>query len=68
MRLKTRTPEQIDAVLAAVREAWLAVPKWRLGQLISNATAADPFYFRDDAMVDEMRKIAAVHGKRKPCE
>ena len=31
-----RDPERIDRVLAALREAWLAEPDWRLGQLLVN--------------------------------
>jgi hypothetical protein len=31
-----RDPARIDRILAQLREAWIQVPEWRLGQLILN--------------------------------
>lgn len=61
-----RTEQQIDETLAALREAWLAFPHLRLGQLISNAVpgVSDVFYVTDDAMTEALRRYTklAVEG------
>ena len=36
--LRPRDPARIDRMLAQLREIWIQVPDWRLGQLILNAT------------------------------
>lgn len=57
-----RDPAQIDRVLAAVREVWVAHPDSRLGQLLVNAVrASDPdsdlFSIEDTVLI---RKLAAL--------
>jgi hypothetical protein len=56
---------RIDLVLAAIREAWVKVPHWRLGQLIVNAVNVDKLrdacgevYCMEDASL--VKRIAAI--------
>lgn len=43
-----RDPARIDGVLAALKEAWLAHPDWRLGQLISNVGGRETLFALED--------------------
>lgn len=50
-----RSSAEMDAVLAAVKTAWLMHPEYRLCQLMSNAKGAGPqdlFYVEDEDIVD----------------
>ena len=47
-----RDPERIDRILNQLREVWVKVPDWRLGQLLVNAVnpkqpCPDVFYLED---------------------
>jgi hypothetical protein len=37
-------------------------PDWRLGQIIVNASTADPFYVEDDVMRDGLTALAAPYS------
>jgi hypothetical protein len=60
-----RDPARIDRILAQLREAWIQVPDWRLGQLILNslnsfeqrASCPELFAIEDDKLE---RLIAAT--------
>src|SRR6185437_16807731 len=66
-----RDPQRIERVLAVLRDVWLIVPNWRLGQIIVNASESPDnqpcshIFFLDDAemekllihMRDELRRI-----------
>lgn len=62
-----RDPNRIEPTLNAIREAWVKVPDWRLGQLIANAVRVhtggaldcDPFYVEDDDMVQAIGDLFA---------
>ena len=49
-----RDPARIDRVLAAIREAWLAQPDSRLGQLLVNTVPmieANLFFVEDETLL-----------------
>lgn len=46
-----RDKKRIPKILKKLQQAWLKVPDWRLGQLISNLRGTGPqdvFYVEDD--------------------
>lgn len=50
-----RDPQRIDRVLNTIREAWVKVPDWRLGQLLVNAVkpsvpCPEIFYIEDSKL------------------
>ena len=50
-----RDPARIDVILEQLREVWVKVPDWRLGQLIVNAVkSTEPcpqvFYLEDEEL------------------
>jgi hypothetical protein len=50
-----RDPERIDRILSLLREVWMKVPDWRLGQIVHNAVepkgrCPEIFYVEDDRM------------------
>ena len=57
-----RSPERIDAVLDAVKEAWKQVPDCRLGQLVVNISRSagydDPFFMEDDRLMEILGRTA----------
>ena len=62
-----RDPARIDGVLAQLRETWMKLPDWRLGQLIFNAinppgSCPGVFYTEDD---DLQKKLAALSARIK---
>ena len=58
-----RDPARIERILSQLREAWVQVPEWRLGQLIINAlnafeaTDSKHLYNLED---DKMEKLLAA--------
>jgi hypothetical protein len=62
-----RDPARIEAVLSAIKEAWVRHPDLRLGQLVVIATKPkDPcpevFYIEDEQLV---QGIAAFQAKKE---
>jgi hypothetical protein len=56
---RAHTPEQKRAIIERFYEAWLAVPNWRLPQLIYNATGGkDIFYVEDEPFMAEIEQIS----------
>lgn len=51
---RSRDPE---AVIAALRELLHLRPDWRVGQAISNACGADPFYYEDRTLASLLNAI-----------
>jgi hypothetical protein len=52
-----RDPARIEPMIAQLRALWLSKPDWRLGQIIVNASTADPFYVEDDEMRDGLADL-----------
>jgi len=58
-----RDPKRIDRVLATIREAWLKVPDWRLGQLLVNAVeptnpCPELFSIEDNEMANLVARLS----------
>jgi hypothetical protein len=71
----SRTPEDIDKVLQAVREVWVKCPDLRLGQLLECATRNDHiangkgpclFYLRDEHVIKALEKFDTVYIPKVP--
>ena len=56
--LQGRDPARIDRLLAQLREVWLQVPQWRLGQIIANVTnlgdKCPELYLIDDERLEKL--------------
>lgn len=55
-----RTFDDIDEILAALREAWLRNPEQRLGQLLVNVAnpkmpCPELFYLEDQALLERLK-------------
>lgn len=59
-----RDPNRIEPLLKAMKELWILVPDWRLGQLVSNLARAtnvnDPFFVEDDKMMEAISLMKAA--------
>lgn len=58
-----RAFDDIEDILAALREAWLRHPEQRLGQLLVNAAnpktpCAELFYLEDQVLLERLRSPA----------
>lgn len=58
-----------EALLAALREAWLRNPEQRLGQLLVNAAdprtpCAELFYLEDQVLLERLKATAAPSPAR----
>lgn len=52
-----RDPNRIDEILKEIRDLWVQVPDWRLGQLLVNISGTDHlFYFEDDKLLEQLMK------------
>ena len=63
-----RDPARIDRILKEVRELWLKVPDWRLGQLVCNVVSSGPdsresfsaiFYLEDERFEKLLASLSA---------
>jgi uncharacterized protein YihD (DUF1040 family) len=57
-----RDPKRIPKVIAVLQQAWERNPDLRLGQLISNATNAEDFFYYED---DRMTQLIETHYLRE---
>ena len=52
-----RDPNRIDEILKEIKDLWVQVPDWRLGQLLVNVSGTDHlFYFEDDKLLEQLTK------------
>lgn len=52
-----RDPNRIDEILKEIKDLWVQVPDWRLGQLLVNISGTDHlFYFEDDKLLEQLTK------------
>lgn len=52
-----RDPNRIDEILKEIKDLWVQVPDWRLGQLLVNISGTDHlFYFEDDKLLEQLMK------------
>jgi len=52
-----RNPERIPIIIKKLEQAWLKVPDWRLGQLVSNLMGVgiqDVFHQEDDKWEEDL--------------
>lgn len=57
-----RDPERIERMSALLKDIWVTVPNWRLGQLVCNLCReagrfGDPFFVEDEEIEKTMRSI-----------
>lgn len=52
-----RDPNRIDEILKEIKDLWVQVPDWRLGQLLVNISGTDHlFYVEDDKLLEQLTK------------
>ena len=52
-----RDPNRIDEILKEIKDLWVQVPDWRLGQLLVNISGTDHlFYVDDDKLLEQLTK------------
>lgn len=52
-----RDPSRIDEILKEIKDLWVQVPDWRLGQLLVNISGTDHlFYVEDDKLLEQLTK------------
>lgn len=52
-----RDPNRIDEILKEIKDLWVQVPDWRLGQLLVNISGTDHlFYVEDDKLLEQLKK------------
>ena len=69
--LQGRDPARIDRMLAHLRDLWVQVPQWRLGQVISNVTdlgdkCPDLYLIEDEQLEKRLRAHSAGLKKLPP--
>lgn len=71
--MKPRDPQRIERMLAVLREVWMQVPDWRLGQIIVNAAnppveepCSHVFFLEDREMEKLLAKLREVMGQAGP--
>ena len=59
----SRSPERIDNILHLIKQYWKKEPDLRLGQILGNIAASNPYYLEDDIL--EKRLIKLIREKEK---
>lgn len=60
-----RDPERIGPLLNRLAAAWKLCPDLRLGQLIVNAAAGDPFYLEDETLITRIESLLRTSRRAK---